>query len=48
MATAKAELQPKLDAAKEEREAAVEAEKMQGAAAEAAREAALAVRLYRC
>jgi multidrug efflux pump subunit AcrA (membrane-fusion protein) len=40
VAAAKAELQPKLDAAASAREAAVEAEKMRAAAAEAAREAA--------
>lgn len=40
VATAKAELQPKLDAAASAREAAVEAEKMRVAVAEAARDAA--------
>ena len=40
VAAAKAKLQPKLDAAASAREAAVEAEKMRAAAAEAAREAA--------
>jgi len=40
VAAAKAELQPKLDAAASAREAAVEAEKMRAAAAEASREAA--------